>query len=104
MIHGSRVSIGCFAMTNDSIEQIYSLVAAGLARGQKRVKSAHCFPFRMTAERMAKALKSKWYGCWSELQPGYIEFETTAPPADRGSEGAVCVEGRLALCSMGRPS
>jgi len=79
MIHGSRVSIGCFAMTNDSIEQIYSLVAAAFESGQPQV-DVHCFPFRMSAERMAKALDSPWFPFWSELHPGYIKFEATRLP------------------------
>ena len=79
MVHGSRVSIGCFAMTNDSIEQIYSLVAAAFERGQTTVP-IHCFPFRMPAERMAEVLDSPWFDFWSELHGGYIAFESTRLP------------------------
>jgi murein L,D-transpeptidase YafK len=79
MVHGSRVSIGCFAMTNDSIEQIYCLVEAALERGQAAVP-IHCFPFRMTAERMALALESPWFGFWTQLHEGYIAFEATRFP------------------------
>jgi len=92
MVHGSRVSIGCFAMTNDSIEQIYSLVAAAFASGQERIP-VHCFPFRMTAERMAEALGSPWFGFWTELHPGYISFEATRLPPKITFRGKhYCVE------------
>jgi murein L,D-transpeptidase YafK len=51
MIHGDCRSIGCYAMTDPGIEQIYVLVEAALRAGQPRV-DVHAFPFRMTDQRM----------------------------------------------------
>ncbi|MGI9241899.1 MAG: L,D-transpeptidase family protein, partial [Verrucomicrobiales bacterium] len=35
MVHGNRISTGCFAMTDDKIEEIYTLCDAALEKGQK---------------------------------------------------------------------
>jgi len=51
MIHGSNVSLGCFAMTDPVIEEIYLLVDAALTDGQPEVP-VHRFPFRMTEANM----------------------------------------------------
>jgi murein L,D-transpeptidase YafK len=77
MVHGSNVSIGCFAMTDPVIEEIYLIVEAALNNGQERVP-VHVFPFRMTEERMAKASgeKSEWLDFWSNLKEGYNLFES----------------------------
>jgi murein L,D-transpeptidase YafK len=81
MIHGNRVSIGCLAMTDGKIEEIYTLCAAAHANGQAMFR-VDVFPFRMTGERMAKATGSKWLAFWQNLQQGYDRFETTKlPPA-----------------------
>ena len=76
MIHGNSVSIGCFAMTDSKIEEIYVLAAAALRNGQKFFR-VHCFPFRMTAEKMKKQGDSRWYEFWQNLKEGYDFFENT---------------------------
>lgn len=81
MVHGKRVSIGCYAMTDDSIEQIYTLVDAALQHGQPFVR-VHCFPFRFTAERLARESASPWHGFWLNLQEGYTAFERSHLPPD----------------------
>ena len=48
MVHGGCSSAGCYAMTNAQVDDIYRLVEAALAKGQKAV-DMHAFPFRMTA-------------------------------------------------------
>ena len=79
MVHGNRVSIGCFAMTDEKIEEIYTLCAAALAGGQKFFR-VHCFPFRMTDARMARAAGSRWEGFWKNLRTGYAAFEKDKIP------------------------
>ena len=78
MVHGSNVSVGCFAMTDPAIEEIYTLVVMSLGAGQARVP-IHCFPFRMTAKRLAKAAKKPEQAAhlpyWQELEPAYRIFE-----------------------------
>jgi len=79
MVHGNRVSIGCFAMTDKRIEQIYTLCDAALNKGQPFFR-VHVFPFRMTADRMAKAKGNEWQNFWQNLKVGYDLFERTKVP------------------------
>ena len=90
MVHGSTASIGCYAMTDPLIEEIYLLVEAALDGGQKSVP-VHAFPFRMTDARMKKAASGSaekpWLEEWRNLREGYESFETRkAPPAVRFGE------------------
>jgi murein L,D-transpeptidase YafK len=79
MIHGSCLSIGCYAMTDPSIEEIYSLVYAALTEGEAPVP-VHIFPFRMTPDNMAGHADSRWYSFWISLKAGYDAFAATGRP------------------------
>jgi murein L,D-transpeptidase YafK len=81
MVHGSFVSIGCFAVTDPRIEEIYTLADAALRNGQPLFR-VHCFPFRMTKERLAKLTQpeEKWRSFWQNLKEGYDHFEKTKSP------------------------
>ena len=79
MVHGNCVSIGCFAMTDEKIEEIYALAEAALNQGQGYFR-VHSFPFRMTPKRMAQAQKSHWYPFWTNLKEGFDIFESTHIP------------------------
>lgn len=81
MVHGDCVSIGCFAMTDEGIEEIYSLADAALAKGQKSF-AVHIFPFRMTAENTKQHAGSKWAPFWSDLKAGYDAFEAEHVPPE----------------------
>ena len=54
MVHGDVCSVGCFAMTDPVIEEIYLVIEAALKNGGS--VPVHVFPFRMTQERMAAPL------------------------------------------------
>lgn len=86
MVHGDCVSIGCFAMTDEGIEEIYSLADAAFAKGQVSIP-VHVFPFRMTEEQTKRHADSKWAEFWSDLKPGYEAFETTRVPPDMRFQG-----------------
>jgi len=79
MVHGNCVSIGCFAMTDEKIEEIYELVEKALENGQ-RVVRVHIFPFRMTEAKMNKYRSNKWYDFWKNLKEGYDYFEEKGTP------------------------
>ena len=79
MVHGNDVSIGCFAMTDARIEIIYLIVEAALRARQDEFQ-VHIFPFRMTAERLAKEKDSEWHPFWTNLKDGYEHFEATKVP------------------------
>lgn len=75
MIHGRDVSIGCLAMTDPAIEEIYLLVEAALAAGQPAIP-VHCFPFRLTNARLASWTDHPWHAFWQdELLPAHTFFE-----------------------------
>jgi murein L,D-transpeptidase YafK len=83
MIHGSNVSIGCLAMTDEKIEEIYALCQAALEKGQPFFR-VHVFPFRMTPERMEKAADSPHLPFWENLKMGYDHFEKNRVPPEVG--------------------
>lgn len=79
MIHGDCVSIGCYAMTDKGIEEIYNWVEKALSNGQSIVR-VHIFPFRMTKEKLDQHKTSKYYSFWENLKPGYDYFEKHNKP------------------------
>lgn len=78
MIHGNKVSIGCFAMTDPVIEKLWLL--AGHAFRHQNVVPVHIFPFRMTEGNMQRHAKNPWFSFWKECQPAYDAFEKHAVP------------------------
>ena len=79
MVHGGKVSIGCFAMTDERIEEIYSLADAALRNGQRFFR-VHVFPFRMTRENLERHRGSRWDTFWENLREGYDYFERHKNP------------------------
>lgn len=73
MVHGDTCSIGCFAMTDPLIEEIYLIVEAALKT--EATIPIHIFPFRMSGERMQKALDSPHIEFWQNLRPAFDLFE-----------------------------
>ncbi|WP_319588924.1 murein L,D-transpeptidase family protein [uncultured Desulfobulbus sp.] len=74
MVHGDCQSVGCFAMTNGRIEEIYLLAHEALKQGQERF-AVHVFPFALTPLNMKKYAVSPWIKFWQSLEPGYAAFE-----------------------------
>jgi murein L,D-transpeptidase YafK len=93
MVHGHCVSIGCYAMGDAQIEEIYTLVDAALRGGQARVE-VHAFPFRF--DRSAQTWDGHpWAAFWKELAPAYAAFEQTRrPPTIRVVDGHYLIEPR----------
>ena len=79
MVHGKCASIGCYAMTDRRIDEIYALVEAALNHGQPYVP-VHIFPFRMEDAQMDAHSESRWYDFWMELKEGYDYFEAEERP------------------------
>jgi len=79
MVHGGNASIGCFAMTDAKMEEIYALADAAFRNGQRFFR-VHCFPFRMTDANMKKHIRSKWHAFWQNLKEGHDFFEKTGAP------------------------
>ncbi len=74
MVHGRCTSIGCFAMQDDPVEEIYALVDAALRNGQPFFR-IHIFPFRMTAWNMLRYRTNPNFSFWENLREGYLFFE-----------------------------
>ena len=96
MVHGGCSSVGCFAMTNAVVDEIWKLVTDALSNGQKRFQ-VEVFPFRMTPDRMEGYAGHPALPFWTELQAGHDLFEKTGIPP----EVSVC-KGSYAF-EPGRP-
>lgn len=79
MIHGDCVSIGCYAMTNNYIKEIYKYVEAAFNNGQSDIK-INIYPFKMTDKNLNRYKGNSNYAFWKQLQPGYKYFEVTRQP------------------------
>ena len=87
MVHGGCQSVGCFAMTNDVVDEIWQLVTAALDQGQPAF-NVQVFPFRMTEKNLAARKGDKWSPFWADLKKGYDAFERThLPPMVSVCEG-----------------
>ncbi len=111
LIHGGCSSVGCFAMTNPVIEEVYSLALAALGKGKQDALQVHVYPFRMTEERLKAYALNEWYDFWRNLKDVSDSFERTRlPPRITICEGRYWVEddvgvqevashGPLAVCA-----
>lgn len=79
MVHGKCISIGCYAMTDGFIEEIYAMADAALRNGQSAFQ-VHAFPFRMEPEKLRPYQDSPWHSFWLELKVGYDAFKQNRRP------------------------
>ena len=96
-IHGECSSSGCFAMTDDYIEEIYLLSEAALIAGQPFFR-VQIFPFRMTDANMKRHKGYRWYSFWENLKEGYDFFEAHKRPAN-----AEVLDGRYVFNDSNEP-
>jgi murein L,D-transpeptidase YafK len=76
MVHGDCSSRGCYAMTDEQIQEIYALARESFFGGQKSLQ-LQAFPFRMTALNMAKHRNNPNFAFWKMLKEGYDHFNAT---------------------------
>jgi murein L,D-transpeptidase YafK len=79
MVHGGCASVGCYAVTDPVIGELWQFVTAALERGQGRIP-VHVFPFRMTELNLAARRGDKWESFWADLKKGYDMFEASRVP------------------------
>ncbi|WP_179956250.1 L,D-transpeptidase family protein [Pannonibacter tanglangensis] len=79
MVHGACSSRGCYAMTDQQVQDIYALARDSFKGGQRSFQ-VQAFPFRMTAENMARHRNSPHIEFWRMLKTGYDHFEVTRMP------------------------
>jgi murein L,D-transpeptidase YafK len=79
-IHGNCVSVGCLAMGDAAIEEIYLLALSAKAAIHRPI-AVHIFPARMDAQGFARLEKAApnpaTLTFWRELRPAYESFERT---------------------------
>src|SRR3712207_715688 len=98
MVHGVCSSAGCYAMTDAQVEEIYSLAREAFAGGQAAFQ-VQAYPFRMTAQNMARHRPDRPIAFWRQLKEGSDRFEAT------GEEPAVgAVSGRYAFAPFRDPA
>lgn len=80
-IHGSNVSIGCLAMTDDGIREIYPLALDAKSAGQTRIPVL-IFPCKMTRENLERINREypQWTELWKQLAAVDAEFTRTKLP------------------------
>ena len=76
MVHGDCSSRGCYAMTDEQIQEIYALARESFFGGQKAFQ-LQAYPFRMTALNMAKHRNNPNFAFWKMLKEGYDNFNAT---------------------------
>ncbi len=79
MVHGNCVSIGCYAMTDPVIKEIWTIMDKAFRNGQKLIR-IHIFPFKMTEKNMKTNKDDEWNPFWENLKEGYLLFEKSKIP------------------------
>ncbi|MBV9077984.1 MAG: murein L,D-transpeptidase [Methylobacteriaceae bacterium] len=85
MVHGSCSSRGCYAMTDEGIAEVYALAREAFSGGQRGFQ-LQAYPFRMTAENLARYRHDPNMTFWKNLKEGSDHFEVTG------------LEPRVAVC------
>ena len=81
MVHGGCASVGCYAMTNAQMDEIWRLINAAFDGGQGAFQ-VQIFPFRMTQEKLKAYAGHGNESFWRDLKNGHDLFEATMlPPA-----------------------
>tara|TARA_R110002096_G_scaffold215310_9_gene403118 strand:- start:28944 stop:29708 length:765 start_codon:yes stop_codon:yes gene_type:complete len=87
LVHGGCKRTGGFGLGNNSIEEVFTLATSALNNGQEFFR-VHIFPFRMTDQRMNRALADlevssegkELLDFWANLKIGYDYFEIVGKP------------------------
>jgi len=79
MVHGDCKSVGCYAMTDDQIREIYALARESFAGGNSSFQ-LEMYPFRLTDENLVRYSANPNIEFWRNLKEGYDEFERTKRP------------------------
>src|SRR6476660_4710643 len=79
MVHGGCRSVGCYAMTDYAMDEIYGLVDEAFKGGQQKVQ-LQAFPFKMTAQNLAGHAGDPNLPFWEMLKAGSDAFSATERP------------------------
>lgn len=107
MVHGDCKSVGCYAMTNAQITEIYQLATDAFDGGQAAFQ-VQAYPFRMTPQNFARHRNSPHVTFWQNLKEGHDLFEVTRQPPQvqvcerRYGFGSSCGPDRVAQNVMAK--
>ncbi len=79
MVHGDCKSIGCYAMTDPVMGEIWHLITTAFQKGQVTFQ-VQALPFALTKTNLLRYSGHQWLDFWKELKPGYDYFEQTGLP------------------------
>jgi murein L,D-transpeptidase YafK len=79
MVHGGCASVGCYAMADYEMEEIYGLADEAFKSGQDKIQ-LEAFPFQMTAENLARHADDPNAPFWDMLKRGSDAFLDTGHP------------------------
>ncbi len=79
MVHGGCASVGCFAMTDVQMGEIWRLVTAAFAGGQKRFQ-VQVYPFRLSDGALQGYERHPALPFWKTLKRGSDLFEANLLP------------------------
>lgn len=79
MVHGGCSSVGCYAMTDAVMDEIWRIVTAALDKDQKRFQ-VQVLPFRLTQANIERYRDHAQAPFWRSLKPGYDLFDTDLLP------------------------
>ncbi|WP_258160148.1 L,D-transpeptidase family protein [Rhizobium sp. TH2] len=102
MVHGACSSSGCYSISDAAVLQVYAFARDAFKGGQKSFQ-IQAFPFRMTAENMAKRRSSEHYEFWKNLKTGYDHFEITHRPPVVDVCGKKYAFNEVGGCNSGTP-
>src|SRR5690606_26808649 len=78
---GDCKSVGCYAMTDAGIAEIYALARETFKGGNPSFQ-VQIFPFRMTTASLVQNAQNQHIGFWQNIKEGYDYFDLTkTPPA-----------------------
>lgn len=76
MVHGTCSSMGCFAMTDRQVAEIYAIARDALKGGQSAFQ-LQAYPFHMSARNLALYRRDPNIDFWRQLKDGSDRFEAT---------------------------
>jgi murein L,D-transpeptidase YafK len=79
MIHGDCKSVGCYAMTDAGIAEIYALARETFKGGNPSFQ-VQLLPFRMSTSTLVAHAENPHVGFWQDIKEGYDFFEVTKTP------------------------
>jgi murein L,D-transpeptidase YafK len=83
MVHGGCESVGCYAMTDYEMEEIYGLADEAFKGGQNKIQ-LEAFPFQMTPENLERHADDPNAPFWDMLKKGSDAFLAMGRPPTVG--------------------